>query len=625
MHWSLRRWIVGDPFRTSDEGTRRLPKRLALPVFASDALSSVAYGTQEIVLQLAMAGLAGLTLTLPVSMAIVAVLFLVTVSYRQTIHAYPSGGGSYIVSRSNLSIGAGLVAAAALLTDYVLTVAVSVAAGVQQVTSMVPRLAPHAEGLCVLAIAAITVANLRGARESGRLFAVPTYLFILSVCGLIAAGVTGVASGAASHMRPTTVPPPVEALTAFLVLRAFASGCAALTGVEAISNGVQAFEPPEARNAARTLTVMSCLLAAMFIGCSYLTQAFGIVYNPAASHESLLSLLARAVFHDNHLLRSAVLVSTAAILLLAANTAFADFPRLSAILARDGYAPRQLTRLGDRLVFSNGIVLLGLCAVGIVVAFRGQTDRLIPLYAIGVFLAFTLSQAGMVRHWLNAKGPAWYWRALANGLGCVATATALIVIVVEKTAAGAWVVMIIIPALVWVFRRTARYYRELDRVELVTPADVASPAPQDCTVVVLVSQLNRALLESLAFATRLGPDIRALHVAVRPDRAEALAAEWRRTPIDIPLIVVESPFRSLLGPLRTYVRTLESLQPGRLITVVIPTFVARRWWEALLHDNAALFIRWALMPLGRIVVVEVPFNAPFTEPAAAAVGGESRR
>ena len=628
-HWSLRRWVLGNPFRTSDEARRRLPKVLALPVFASDALSSVAYGTQEIVLQLALAGAAGLAFTLPVSLTIVAVLALVTLSYQQTIHAYPGGGGSYSVSRANLSVGAGLVAAAALLTDYVLTVAVSVAAGVQQITSMAPSLAGDAELLCVLAIAVVTVANLRGARESGRLFAVPTYVFIAAVLGLVVGGIVGPWFGFAPVRAGGVSPTPIEAVSVVLMLRAFASGCSALTGIEAISNGVQAFEPPEARNAGRTLVVMSVLLAMMFVGCSYLTQTIGVVYDPTASHESLLSLLARAVFHDNHLLRGILLSSTAAILLLAANTAFADFPRLGAILARDGYAPRQLTRLGDRLVFSNGIVLLGGFASLVVIAFRGQTDRLIPLYAVGVFLAFTLSQAGMVRHWMRERGTAWRWRALANGLGCAATATALAVISVEKATAGAWVVMIIIPCLVWLFRRTHRYYAELDQAERVEATDVRLTDAGEPIVVVLASQMNRGLLAALAYARRLATDCRAVHVAVRPDHAAELTSTWREARITVPLVILDSPYRSLLRPLREYVTALQRQAPGRGITIVMPTFVSRRWWEPFLHHNAAFLIRWALLPLGHVVVVEIPYEptaggptsaAPATSPGSAAEG-----
>lgn len=468
------------------------------------------------------------------------VLALVTLSYQQTVYAYPSGGGSYIVAKENLSVAAGLLAAAALLIDCVLTVAVSIAAGAQQITSFVPALAPHPEALCLAAIAFMTFANLRGVKESGRLFAVPTYFFIASLLGMIGVGVVGPWIGYHPMSLGQTTPPPQRALSVFVILRAFAGGCSALTGVEAISNGIQAFRPPESRNAAQTLAVMALLLGMMFVGVSHLAQASQVVYAHGQDQESVLSLIARAVFHDNGALRATVLFSTALILVLAANTAYADFPRLSAILARDGFAPRPLARFGDRLVYSNGIIVLG------------------------VFAAL------------------------------------------EKTTQGAWVVLIVIPALTWLFHQVQRYYTPLDQA--LTIEAVVPPAAPAHTVLVPVSRVNRGVMEALRYARTIAPDCRAVHIEIIPDDTAALRALWDQWGGGTPLVILESPYRSLIEPLLTYIQQVQQERPGQLVTVVLPQFVGSHWWEYLLHHNTAHVLNLILTRLKGVVVTEVRYS-----------------
>src|SRR5499425_3189735 len=479
----LKRWIVGRPMPLAQARHERLSKTVALAVFSSDAFSSVAYATEEILLVLVLAGAAAAHLSVPLAVAITGLLFIVVVSYQQTIHAYPSGGGSYIVARANLGATAGLVAAAALLIDYVLTVSVSVAAGVAAMTSAVPWLLGHRVILGVFFIAAIGYANLRGVREAGRLFAVPTYLFVVTFGLLVATGLFRWLHG--------TLPPPApaheaatQALTWFLVLRAFSSGCTALTGVEAISNGVPAFRHPEARNAAITMTWMTVILGSMFLGITVLASALGVA--PSES-ETVVSQVARSLFGDG-LFYYLVQGSTTLILILAANTSFADFPRLSSLLARDRYAPRQFRTMGDRLVFSNGIVILAGAAALLIVIFRAQTHALIPLYAVGVFISFTLSQAGMVRHWLVEGGAGWRWRLLVNGVGATVTAAVTVVIAMTKFTHGAWLVVLLIPLMVLAFRAVHHHY-ELVAAELSLD-HLAEEPPVSNTVLVLVGDLH---------------------------------------------------------------------------------------------------------------------------------------
>ncbi|MGD8819858.1 MAG: APC family permease, partial [Anaerolineae bacterium] len=452
-----RQILIGAPLPSASILHERLGKIQALAIFSSDALSSVAYATEEILLVLVLAGSTALELSVPIAMAIVALLAIVTTSYYQTVHGYPSGGGAYIVAFDNLGMWPGLIAAAALLIDYVLTVAVSTTAGIASITSAFPSLFPIRVELCLLAILLIAWANLRGVRESGTLFAIPTYGFVALFTALIAVGLARLLTGNLASPAPSgtaAVTEAAQALTLLLVLRAFASGCTALTGVEAISNGIPAFRRPEAENAGKTLVAMAVLLGSMFLGISFLARGLGIV---PVEQETVISQIGRQVFGDGGLYL-ALQVMTTLILVLAANTSFADFPRLAAILARDRYLPRQLTNLGDRLVFANGIVALAVLASALVILFGGRTHRLIPLYAVGVFLSFTLSQAGMVRHWAKLGGPKWLWKAAINGLGAVTTGIVLLVIAATKFSHGAWIVILLIPAFVWMFQRIHQYY-----------------------------------------------------------------------------------------------------------------------------------------------------------------------
>ena len=614
LDWSLvRRLIFGSPLSTEQLSHQRLPKILALPIFASDALSSTAYATQAILLNLLIAGPHVLHLTVPISIAIVVLLWVVVISYTQTVHAYPEGGGTYTVSRENLGINWGLLAAAALLTDYVLTVAVSITSGVQQITSFFTDLAPYQTQLAVAAIWFLTLANLRGAKESGMLFAVPTYFFVITMLGTVGVGVFGPLFG--YHPRPyqpttqETAQQVMHAVSLGLILRAFASGCAAMTGIEAVANGVQAFRPPESKNAAQTLVAMGAILSSIFLGISYIAQKYHIVYyghgEGDVSAESVISMVARVVFHDEPLLRGIILFATATILLLAANTAYADFPRLSSILARHGYMPRQLANLGDRLVFSNGIILLAVFVSLLVVAFGGSVDRLIPLYAVGVFTAFTLSQAGMVRHWLQQKGTGWQWKVLVNGIGAVATGIVLLVIIVEKGPQGAWVVLVVIPILMWIFTQINRHYQKV-RARLTLIGYEPQPLPPH-TVLVLVPDVHRGVIPALEYAREISKDHRAVHIEINPADTQRLKERWEQWGGDMPLVIIESPYRSLIGPLVEYVRQVRQDHPRHLITVVLPEFVVTKWWERVLHNNSAFLIKLALGNVRDVVITNVRY------------------
>lgn len=607
MNWStIRRIVFGTPLPTEEAAHQRLPKILALPVFASDALSSSAYATQEILLNLTLAGFVALRMTLPIAVAIVMLLAVVAISYMQTVHAYPSGGGAYIVASENLSRQLGVLAAAALLTDYVLTVAVSVASGVQQVTSLLPELARWTVPLCVLVVIFIALANLRGVKESGALFAFPTYFFLASMMGMI---VWGMVSRHILGIPPYSLPqPPIQATTALsvgLILKAFASGCSALTGVEAISNGVQAFRPPESKNASQTLAVMATLLGILVLGISYLAQSNHVIYAHGYDHESAVSLLARAVFHNNEMLRGVVLVATAMILLIAANTSFADFPRLSSILARDGFMPRQLANLGDRLVYSNGIILLAAFSSLLIIAFHGKTDRLIPLYAVGVFLAFTLSQAGMVKHWLRIRGRGWQWKVAVNGLGAVATGIVLMVVLIEKTLEGAWIVVIIIPVIMWMMNKVYEHYQYLRSQLTLAGYEPEPPSPH--TVLVLIHDIHRGVVPALNYAREISSDVRAVHIEVNPQHTPTLKMRWEQWGNGMPLVIIESPYRSLVGPVVEYVKQVQADHPRHIVTVVVPEFVVTKWWQRILHANSALLLKLAVAGIPGVVVTNVRY------------------
>ena len=602
MTW--KRWLLGTPLETERFQEERLGVPIALAVFSSDALSSVAYATEEILLVLSIAGAAALDYSMPISAVIALLLAVVIVSYRQTIHAYPEGGGSYIVARENLGTLWGLVAAAALLLDYILTVAVSTAAGVAAVTSAFPGLLHQRVGLGLLFLFALAVGNLRGVRQSGRIFAIPTYLFIFSMSALI---VTGIAYALLGH--PAVEPPVAQlpeiqhALNLWLLMKAFSAGCAALTGIEAVSNGVQAFRRPETRHASETLMIMACILAFFFLGTSYLAHVYTVV--PGAG-QTVVSQLGRAIFGTGPLYYL-MQIATAAILMVAANTSFADFPRLSSILARDRFVPRQLANLGDRLVYSNGILILAGSAGFLLIVFGGNTHRLIPLYAVGVFLAFTLSQAGMVMRHLKHKGERYRLHAAVNAAGAVATGAALLVIATTKFLQGAWIVILLIPLFVVFFLRTHRHYFYVR--QQLSLHEIEPERPLRHTAIVPISAVNRATVYAVRYAKSIAHEVEAVHVAIDPARVEQVRAQWRAWGGGVPLRVLESPYRSMVQPL---VDHIDDLMHGRrrneMVTVVLPEFVTAHWWEGLFHNQSAFLIKGALLFRPGVVVTSIPYH-----------------
>jgi amino acid transporter len=598
----LKRAFLGSPLPTAQSRHERLARSTALAVFASDALSSVAYATEEILLVLVLAGTAALSYSLPISIAIAILIAIVVSSYRQTIRAYPQGGGAYIVSKDNLGVPAGLVAGAALLIDYVLTVAVSVAAGIAALTSAVPGLFPYRPWLCVAAVVAVALANLRGIRESGKIFAAPTYLFIGSLGVLIIYGGLGAVFDFLPEAPYQRHPPGLEGVGLFLFLRAFASGCTALTGVEAVSDGVPAFKPPEAHNARIVLTVLGVILIVLFLGITFLAYDFGI---GPRHEETVISQLARHVFGSGAIYYEIQAV-TMMILLLAANTSFADFPRLSFFLARDRFIPRQFATQGDRLVFSNGILILSGLAALLLVIFRGDTHALIPLYAVGVFLSFTLSQASMVRRWLRLKEEGWWWRWWLNAIGAVVTGLVMVTIAATKFTHGAWIVVLLIPTLVTVFVMVHRHYDEV-AVQLSLDA-FSPPPPMTNTVLVLVGDIHRGVIKAIQYAQTLSPNAKAVFVETDPERTRRLEEKWGRYGIGMPLIVLTSPYRSLLGPLTKYVDHLQNQGENHVVTIVLPEFIPARWWQLGLHNQTAFLIKGAMLFRKNVIVTDVPYH-----------------
>jgi amino acid transporter len=599
----LKRLFVGTPLPTAQSRHERLGKATALAVFASDALSSVAYATEEILLVLVLAGTAALSYSLPIGVAICVLIAIVISSYRQTIRAYPHGGGAYIVTKDNLGVVPGLVAGAALLIDYVLTVAVSVAAGVAALTSAVPVLFRYRVVLCIAAVAIIAVANLRGIRESGKIFAAPTYLFIASIGAMVAYGALGAIFDFLPEAPYEPHPPGLEGIGLFLLLRAFASGCTALTGVEAVSDGVPAFKPSESRNARTVLMWLGAILVVLFLGITYLAYDLGIT---PREHETVVSQLARRIFGSG-LLYFEVQAVTMLILLLAANTSFADFPRLSFFLARDRFIPRQFANQGDRLVFSNGILILGGVAAILLVVFRGSTHALIPLYAVGVFISFTLSQASMVRRWMRKRGEGWWWRVGLNAVGAAATGVVLVTIAATKFTHGAWIVVLLIPTLVAAFLTMHRHYEEVaTQLSLET---MEPPPPLQNTVLVLVGDLHRGVLKALQYAQSLSVNAKAVFVESDPERTHRLEQRWAKWGMGLPLIVLTSPYRSLLGPLLQYVdHILEQGGDNHIVTIVLPEFIPAKWWQHLLHNQTALLIKGAMLFRKNVIVTDVPYH-----------------
>jgi amino acid transporter len=600
----LKRFIVGRPLPTAQARHERLSKTTGLAIFASDNLSSVAYASEEILRVLVLAGVGALNMASPIGVAIAVVIAIVIYSYRQTILAYPQGASDYIVAKDNIGTLAGLTAGGALLIDYTLTVAVSVSAGVAALTSAVPALFPYRVTLCVVAITLLTLGNLRGLRESGRLFALPSYLFVGGFGALIATGFVRYAldgAGPAGDPAPSAAD-PLMPLTAFLVLRAFASGAVALTGIEAVADGVTAFKAPEVRNARTVLALLGLIMVTLFVGTTALADVYNIL---PREEETVVSQLARLTFGGGPLYYYIQGVCML-ILILAANTAFADFPRLAFFMARDGYLPRQFANRGDRLVFSNGVVILAVVAVALVILFHGSTHALIPLYAVGVFTSFTLSQSSMVRRWLRTRPAGWGWKATISGVGALTTGTVLMVVAVTKFMDGAWIVVVIMSLLIMMFLAIRSHYDSVARqlsVEGLEP-----PPPMGTTVLVLVGDLHRGVVQAIQYAQALSPSAKAVYVETDPERTRRLEERWGKWGLGAPLVVLSSPYRSLLGPLMDYIDHLRQQSPNHVVTLVLPEFIPARWWQQLLHNQTALLIKGAMLFRKNVVVTDVPYH-----------------
>jgi amino acid transporter len=667
----LKRFIIGRALRTEQAAHQRLAKKTALAVFSSDALSSTAYATEEILLVLAVAAVYGqagaFKYVVPISIGIAILLVIVAISYRQTIHAYPSGGGAYIVAKENLGTNAGLVAGASLLVDYVLTVAVSIAAGVAAITSMVQGtryawLDHHKVLLCLIFITLIAVANLRGVRESGSLFAAPTYAFLITFLFMIGYGLFSYYTYGGTAPVPSAEEIKIaegyklQPLTLFLILGAFSNGCTALTGIEAISNGVPAFKKPEATNAATTLVAMAALLTVMFLGTSVLAYLYGV--HPHTS-ETVISQFARIMFTGPMgWFYYVVQITTALILVLAANTSFADFPRLSSLLARDRFLPRQFATRGDKLVFSNGIVILAIFASILVIAFGGDTSRLIPLYAVGVFLSFTLSQSGMVRHWLKVRAESpkkkskrrrpeddihftqstvdreplpdaeleaseergatfitdevtdsshWKKSIVINAIGAVATFVVLCVFIATKFIHGAWVVVVVVPLLVFMFRAIHKHYVVV--AKQLSTEGLEDLRPIKHTVIVPISGIHRGVVGALQYAKSIAPDhVQAVYVDFDEEATAKLREKWERWGAGVKLVVLPSPYRELTRPLLRYIARLERKNGNDIVTVVLPEFVPAKWWQHLLHNQSSLMLKGALLFKEGVIVTSVPYH-----------------
>jgi amino acid transporter len=618
---SVKRILVGRPLAMHEEEHQRLPKRIALPVFASDAISSTAYATDEILLVLlagAGIGAAAWNYLTPLAIVVCILLTIVVVSYRQTIYAYPNGGGSYIVSKDNLGTMPALVAGASLLVDYILTVAVSISAGVLAITSAVPAWSPYRVEICLGMVLLMMLANLRGLKESGALFAPPTYLYIGSLILLIVVGLYRifvqdlgpidvealVASGDLSE-EALELSQGTAALSLLMLLRAFSSGAVALSGVEAVSNGVPAFRKPEPRNAAMTIAIMGTILGVTFLGVSILAahlKPYRGELDPTG-----IALMAQHVYGGTGVLFWITQIATFAILILAANTAYADFPRLASIIGRDGFIPRQFANQGDRLVYSNGIVFLSLIASGLIVAFGGNVSKLIPLYAFGVFTGFTLSQAGMVVHHRRLEEAGWKWKLAVNAVGAVTTGVIAAVVVISKFTQGAWIPAVVIPLLVLLFRAIKRHYAKLSQALKI--GDDVHPGHRTNTMVVLVGGVHAGTIAGVEFAKSLRPDhLLAVHITTSEEDGKLFAKKWAVFEPDVDLEVVVDPYRNLRGTVLRYVEEVDERWDDDRITVVIPEFVVQRWWEHLLHNQAALFLKGALLFKENVAVVSVPYQ-----------------
>ncbi|HEY9077781.1 MAG TPA: APC family permease [Anaerolineaceae bacterium] len=625
---SWKSWFIGRPLQTADAPHQTIGKAIGLAVFASDALSSTAYATQEMLIILALAGVGAFHYSIPISVTIVVLLAILTISYEQTIHAYPNGGGAYIVVRDNLGVYPSLVAGAALLTDYILTVAVSISSGVAQIVSAYPPLFEYRVLIAVSMVAFIMLINLRGVRESGVTFAIPTYFFLLMMISTVIVGMVRYFLGT---LGVVSNPPEMElihetqAVTAFLILKAFASGTTAVTGVEAISDGITAFKEPRSRNAGMTLIFMACILGSLLLGITFLSYHIGAIPSEA---ETIISQLGRTVFPGegtNYIIYLAVIVSTTVILMMAANTAFADFPRLGAFTAADGFLPRQFTYRGDRLVYSRGIMALAMIASLLIVLFQASVTKLIPLYAIGVFMSFTLSQAGMARRWWKSgrlapnqqhqergsilkHDPNWRTKMIINGFGAFVTLVVACVFAITKFSDGAWIIVLIIPAVVVVFISINVHYRNLAR-QLSLEHAGTPPMVVRNRVVLTVGGVHRGTLVALRYARTLSDDITAVHVSVDPAETEKIRAKWETWGDGFRLVILESPFRLFTEPLIAYIDEIsKSIKPNEMITIIVPQFMPRHWWTTFLHARTANTLRDVLLYRKDIVITEVPYQ-----------------
>jgi amino acid transporter len=607
--------LLGRPLASEEEIGERLSKKKALAIFSSDAISSSAYATEEILRVLILGGIAALAWGLWISAGIAVLLIAVAISYRQICIAYPTGGGSYSVSKRNFGRGMSLLAASALMIDYVMTVAVSTASAIEQVTSAVPALIDERVILGVIAITLITIGNLRGLREAGNLFAIPTYLFLGSALLMIAIGTIRIVvfgeGSAYSAQIVNQTGESLQTLSVLLLLRAFAAGAVALTGTEAIATGVPAFQPPEAKNAATTLAVMAALLGVLFIGLTFLAVNFGITHIDLPEKQTVISQIAGRVYGAGSIPFFLFQGFTALLLVLAANTSFNAFPRLLAILAVDGHMPRQFSFRGDRLAFSYGIVVLATVAASLIVLFQGETHLLIPLYAVGVFIDFTISQAGMIRHWRRERPPGWRRRLSINAFGCTLTAIVAVVVTIAK-APQSLIVLALIPVLVGLMTFIHRQYSGQEAELAVRDDYVMTAAHREQRVVIPVNGINRAVIQAVVFGRTLASDVRAVYITEDPDAGDKLRLKWNRQVPGIPLVVVESPFRALVGPLTAYLDVLDLAwppdKPAPITIIVLPEFVARHWWDRLLYNQSAKRLKSALVGREHTVIADVPYR-----------------
>lgn len=600
----LKRIFLGEPLTNQMAAHELIPKWKALAVLSSDALSSVAYATEEILIPLAAFSTFAASWSIPIAIAIAILLVILTASYRQTIDAYPNGGGAYIVAKENLGTYAGLVAGGSLLVDYVLTVAVSTASGVENLGSAFPLINEHKELVGTIIIFTLALLNLRGVRESATIFALPTYLFIGSFLTLVGVGVWKILTGTATAASPVIMG-TYSAVPLFLILRAFSSGCTALTGIEAISNGIPMFKPPSQKNAKTTMLWMGAILGFLFLSITLLCHTYGVIPKDG---QTAVSLLSHAIFGDGFFYYF-IQASTALILMLAANTSYADFPRLSSLLAKDRFLPRQLASLGDRLVFSNGILGLSLAAIFLILIFNGDTHSLIPLYAIGVFLSFTLSQSGMVLHHLREKQRGWVRSCFFNSIGAVTTSIILLVIGITKFLMGAWMVALFIPLLVFIFTRIHHHYLAVGKeLTLLGKTPPAKLEPVKHTVVVPISGIHQGVIEALRYALSISDDVRACYVEIDSATTERMQIEWQKWAKGVPFVTLKSPYRSVITPLLEYIDDVEQTSHRDVITVIIPEFVTSKWRYQILHNQTALLIRTALLFKRGKVVTSVRYH-----------------